>query len=193
MLRKLSLVAIAAAALGAAALAPTSASAWGGGHGHRWHRMGWPPRRDRRPRLLRARPWRLLRAPRWCRHPGVCGGGWSTAATERTASPSLKPRPQRRGFFLPPGTIASLVSATAGAAPRHARKPIHRRDLTQQASLNSSDATWTLEPPMDIRSDHDVEPIDHKTTGPSATPSASGCSQFAPRSSNSASPAAVAG
>ena len=36
MLRKLSLVAIAAAALGAAALAPTSASAWGGG----WHR-GW--------------------------------------------------------------------------------------------------------------------------------------------------------
>jgi hypothetical protein len=38
MFRKLSLVAIAAAALGAAALAPTSASAWGGFHGHRW---GW--------------------------------------------------------------------------------------------------------------------------------------------------------
>jgi hypothetical protein len=37
MLRKLSLVAIAAAALGAAALAPTSASAWGGGGHHR----GW--------------------------------------------------------------------------------------------------------------------------------------------------------
>ena len=37
MLRKLSLVAIAAASLGAAALAPTSASAWGGWHGgHRW-------------------------------------------------------------------------------------------------------------------------------------------------------------
>ena len=36
MLRKLSLVAIAAASLGAAALAPTSASAWGGWH-HRWH------------------------------------------------------------------------------------------------------------------------------------------------------------
>jgi hypothetical protein len=38
MLRKLSLVAIAAAALGAAALAPTSASAWGGWHGgfHHW-------------------------------------------------------------------------------------------------------------------------------------------------------------
>ena len=31
MLRKLSLVAVAAASLGAAALAPTSASAWGGG------------------------------------------------------------------------------------------------------------------------------------------------------------------
>jgi len=39
MLRKLSLVAVAAASLGAAALAPTSASAWGGWHGG-WHR-GW--------------------------------------------------------------------------------------------------------------------------------------------------------
>ena len=38
MLRKLSLVAVAAASLGAAALAPTSASAWGG-HGG-WH-GGW--------------------------------------------------------------------------------------------------------------------------------------------------------
>ena len=37
MLRKLSLVAVAAASLGAAALAPTSASAWGG---HGWH-GGW--------------------------------------------------------------------------------------------------------------------------------------------------------
>jgi hypothetical protein len=37
MLRKLSLVAVAAASLGAAALAPTSASAWGGG----WHHGGW--------------------------------------------------------------------------------------------------------------------------------------------------------
>ena len=37
MLRKLSLVAVAAASLGAAALAPTSASAWGGG----WHNGGW--------------------------------------------------------------------------------------------------------------------------------------------------------
>jgi hypothetical protein len=41
MLRKLSLVAIAAASLGAAALAPTAASAWGSGH-HGWHRHhGW--------------------------------------------------------------------------------------------------------------------------------------------------------
>jgi hypothetical protein len=39
MLRKLSLVAVAAASLGAAALAPTSASAWGGWHGG-WHRHG---------------------------------------------------------------------------------------------------------------------------------------------------------
>lgn len=37
MLRKLSLVIIAAASLGAAALAPTAASAWGG---HGWH-GGW--------------------------------------------------------------------------------------------------------------------------------------------------------
>jgi len=42
MLRKLSLVAIAAASLGAAALAPTSASAWGGWHGGGWHGWGGP-------------------------------------------------------------------------------------------------------------------------------------------------------
>ena len=40
MLRKLSLVAVAAASLGVAALAPTSASAWGGGWHGGWHR-GW--------------------------------------------------------------------------------------------------------------------------------------------------------
>jgi hypothetical protein len=40
MLRKLSLVAFAAASLGVAALAPTSASAWGGGWHGGWHR-GW--------------------------------------------------------------------------------------------------------------------------------------------------------
>ena len=39
MLRKLSLVAVAAASLGVAALAPTSASAWVG-HGDGWH-GGW--------------------------------------------------------------------------------------------------------------------------------------------------------
>jgi hypothetical protein len=45
MLRKLSLVAVAAASLGAAALAPTSASAWGGGwHGGWHHGWGWGPR-----------------------------------------------------------------------------------------------------------------------------------------------------
>jgi|ERR1700674_4614207 hypothetical protein len=47
MLRKLSLVAVAAASLGVAALAPTSASAhwhggWGGGGWHGgWHHGGW--------------------------------------------------------------------------------------------------------------------------------------------------------
>jgi hypothetical protein len=38
MLRKLSLVVVAAASLGVAALAPTSASAWGG---RGWHGGGW--------------------------------------------------------------------------------------------------------------------------------------------------------
>src|SRR6188472_2757700 len=40
MLRKFSLVAIAAASLGVAALAPTSASAWGGRYHGGWHH-GW--------------------------------------------------------------------------------------------------------------------------------------------------------
>jgi hypothetical protein len=44
MLRKFSLVALAAASLGAAALAPTSASAWGGWHGGWRHGWGWGPR-----------------------------------------------------------------------------------------------------------------------------------------------------
>ena len=41
MLRKLSLVAVAAASLGAAALAPTSASAHGWHHGGWHHHHGW--------------------------------------------------------------------------------------------------------------------------------------------------------
>jgi hypothetical protein len=45
MLRKLSLVVVAAASLGAAALAPTSASAaWGHGWHGGWHGGGWGPR-----------------------------------------------------------------------------------------------------------------------------------------------------
>lgn len=49
MLRKLSLVAVAAVSLGAAALAPTSASAWGGywhpgWHGGWYHHGWWGPR-----------------------------------------------------------------------------------------------------------------------------------------------------
>ena len=43
MFHKLSLVAVAAASLGVGALAPTSASAWGAGHGWHggWHGGGW--------------------------------------------------------------------------------------------------------------------------------------------------------
>jgi hypothetical protein len=44
MLRKLSLVAIAAVSLGATALAPTSASAWDGWHGGWHHGWGFGPR-----------------------------------------------------------------------------------------------------------------------------------------------------
>jgi len=44
MLRKLSLVAVAAVSLGATALAPTSASAWGYGYHSGWHRGFWGPR-----------------------------------------------------------------------------------------------------------------------------------------------------
>ena len=40
MFRKLTLAVVAAASLGAAALAPSSASAWDGGHGG-WHGGGW--------------------------------------------------------------------------------------------------------------------------------------------------------
>ena len=69
MLRKLSLVAVAAASLGVAALAPTSASAWGlAWRLARWwlaSRLGWPPRLRRRSGLLRRRLWRLL-----CAAPG---------------------------------------------------------------------------------------------------------------------------
>ena len=66
MLRKLSLVAVAAASLGVAALAPTSASAWGGWHWHGWHGGGWhhgwggPRFYVGGPAYLRL--WRLLRA-----------------------------------------------------------------------------------------------------------------------------------
>ncbi|WP_316233526.1 sulfur globule protein precursor [Bradyrhizobium sp. SZCCHNPS2010] len=50
MLRKLSLMAVAAVSLGAAALAPTAASAhwhggwYGGWHGYGWHRPWYGPR-----------------------------------------------------------------------------------------------------------------------------------------------------
>ena len=44
MLRKLSLVAVAAASLGAASLAPTSASAWGYGYHGGWHHGWWGQR-----------------------------------------------------------------------------------------------------------------------------------------------------
>ena len=72
MLRKLSLVAVAAASLGAAALAPTSASAWHGG----WHTLvGWGG-----PRVVVGGPASAVGTAAatcgdWSRPPGVRAGG----------------------------------------------------------------------------------------------------------------------
>ena len=82
MLRKLSLVAVAAASLGAAALAPTS-SRPGGGWPARWRHHGVAaPARHRRPGYRR----RLLRAA-LVPTPWGPAGGWSIAATD-TNSPA---------------------------------------------------------------------------------------------------------
>jgi hypothetical protein len=101
MLRKLSLVAVAALSLGAAALAPTSASAWGGGGWHGgWHGGGgwqcwgggWHPAAGVADGVLRAS---MSAAPpitaamvaamcdNWSRRPGDRAGAWSTAAINR--------------------------------------------------------------------------------------------------------------
>jgi len=77
MLRKLSLVAVAAASLGAAALAPTSASAWGGWHGGWHHNGGWGG-----PRVFIGGPayygggYGGCYARRLVGTPGVPAGGW---------------------------------------------------------------------------------------------------------------------
>jgi hypothetical protein len=82
MLRKLSLVAVAAASLGAAALAPTSASAWGG---HGWHGGGWHDGWHGRgwgwggPRFYVGGPGYVTAAAMradWCRRPGAPAGAW---------------------------------------------------------------------------------------------------------------------
>ena len=78
MIRKFSLVAVAAASLSAAALAPTSASAWGGWHG------GWQ---------------------RWGGRPGDRAGGSSTAAIERQTR--AEPRPSAGVFFVSTGNDQS--------------------------------------------------------------------------------------
>ena len=81
MLRKLSLVAVAAASLGAAALAPTAASAWGGGWHHGgWHHGGYHGWGG--PRVFIGGPAYygadMAAATRgaWFRPPGVRAGGW---------------------------------------------------------------------------------------------------------------------
>ncbi len=81
MLRKLSLVAVAAASLAAAALAPTSASAFGGHGWHGgWHGGGWGMGRSaplcRRAGLLRLRLWRMLRAAAGSNAVGDPAGAW---------------------------------------------------------------------------------------------------------------------
>jgi len=75
MLRKLSLVAVAAASLGAAALAPTSASAWGGWHGGSHRGWGWGG-----PRFFVGGPgyygYAAAMCGNWFRRPGVSAGAW---------------------------------------------------------------------------------------------------------------------
>ena len=81
MLRKLSLVAVAAASLGAAALAPTSASAWGYGYHGGWHHGFWGPRV-------------FVGGPAY--YGGYGYGGCSTAAIKSRGSTSPGPMPGLR-------------------------------------------------------------------------------------------------
>ena len=81
MLRKLSLVAVAAASLGAAALAPTSASAWGGWHHGGWHRIiiitaGVAPASSSAARPITPADMAAATRGAWFRPPGVRAGGW---------------------------------------------------------------------------------------------------------------------
>ena len=106
MLRKLSLVAVAAASLGAAALAPTSASAWGG-----WQVAGTAAgitagagavrASSSAARPITATVMAAAMCGAWSRRRGVRAGAWSTAATERDRSipRHRSPGPSRRGFF----------------------------------------------------------------------------------------------
>src|ERR1700761_71450 len=95
LLRKLSLVAVAAVSLGAAALAPTSASAWGahGWHGG-WHGgYGWGAARlyFGGPRFFRLRFWGG--APRfYVGGPGYYGYGYGGCYARRLVPTSWGPR-----------------------------------------------------------------------------------------------------
>jgi hypothetical protein len=81
MLRKLSLVAVAAASLGAA-LMPTSASAWGGGFHHGgWHHGGWH------------RPYHGWGGPRvFVGGPAYYGGGYGGCYARRLVPTPWGPR-----------------------------------------------------------------------------------------------------
>ena len=104
MLRKLSLVAVAAAALGAAALAPTSASAFGPG----WHGgVAWrlAPRLGLGSALLCRRSgllwlWRLLCAPAGADPLGPPLAPGQSLLLIRAASNLKSPRPPQPGAFL---------------------------------------------------------------------------------------------
>ena len=108
MLRKLSLVAVAAASLGVAALAPTSASAWGGwlvagtadGIGG-WAGAVRASSSAARPIMATAMATAAAMCGDWSRPRGDPAGAWSTAAIDlKSSDPDVKkPRPRRAGAF----------------------------------------------------------------------------------------------
>ena len=132
MLRKLSLVAIAAASLGAAALAPTSASAWGGWHGG-WHRMGRPAhRRSAAPPITAAAtPMAAAMCGAWSRRPGDRSGGWSIAATE----PAIRPIPKA------PATAGAFFMRRWNQSASRCLRPLHMSALHAGNKFRSCDLT----------------------------------------------------
>ena len=192
MLRKLSLVAIAAASLGVAALAPTSASAWGGWHmAAGTHGWGWgaPASSSADPPITR-RLWRLL-----CAASGWDPLGAPLAAGEplllmlgHSPSPDFMPRPSRRGLSFRPGTNASSL---ATSAQRLTETNSGFPDLvSQQLHRDVARGTRPSEPVKRTVMDSRINQRFRMSSitghaGRSAMPSANGCSRTCVRNRRS--------